>query len=114
MKFLVDAHLPPSLARLLREAGHDAAHTSQLPLGNRTGDGVLRQLCTSEARVLVTKDTDFYYSHLLHGEPPKLVLVRVGNLKARELTAVFLQHLPRVIQSLQHGNLVELTKSEPV
>jgi len=30
----------------------------------------------AEMRVVVTKDTDFYYSHLLHGRPWKLVLVR--------------------------------------
>ena len=34
----------------------------------------------AEMRVVVTKDTDFYYSHLLHGRPWKLVLVCIGNL----------------------------------
>lgn len=38
MKFLVDAHLPGALCRLLRDAGHGVVHTRDLPDGNRTPD----------------------------------------------------------------------------
>ncbi len=31
MKFLIDAHLPKRLARLLQQLGHDAIHTLDLP-----------------------------------------------------------------------------------
>ena len=31
MKFLVDAHLPPSLCTVLSDAGHETLHTSELP-----------------------------------------------------------------------------------
>lgn len=31
MKFLIDAHLPPSLRDVFREAGHDAVHTLEFP-----------------------------------------------------------------------------------
>jgi predicted nuclease of predicted toxin-antitoxin system len=66
MKFLVDAHLPPGLCSLLQTAGHDAIHTSHLPAQNRTSDQVINDLSLLEQRVVVTKDSDFYYSHL-HG-----------------------------------------------
>jgi predicted nuclease of predicted toxin-antitoxin system len=36
MKFLVDAQLPRRLIHRLREAGHDAIHTLDLPDGNRS------------------------------------------------------------------------------
>jgi predicted nuclease of predicted toxin-antitoxin system len=36
MKFLVDAHLPKQLTAELNVAGHDALHTLDLPLKNRT------------------------------------------------------------------------------
>jgi len=39
MKFLVDAQLPRRLAYRLQDAGHDAVHTLDLPLANRTPDG---------------------------------------------------------------------------
>ena len=38
MKFLVDAQLPPRLARALVAAGHDAVRTLDLPKGNRSSD----------------------------------------------------------------------------
>lgn len=38
MKFLVDAQLPRRLVLRLREAGHDAVHTLDLPDGNQTSD----------------------------------------------------------------------------
>lgn len=36
MKFLVDAQLPKRFAQWLTHHGHDALHTLDLPLGNRT------------------------------------------------------------------------------
>jgi Domain of unknown function (DUF5615) len=36
MKFLIDAHLPCRLAYLLRSRGHEAVHTLDLSLGDRT------------------------------------------------------------------------------
>ncbi len=67
MNFIVDAHLPASLCILLKAAGHDAIHTSDLPAGNQTPDYVLNELSQSEQKVLISKDTDFYYSHVLQG-----------------------------------------------
>ncbi|MGD1086747.1 MAG: DUF5615 family PIN-like protein, partial [Verrucomicrobiota bacterium] len=71
MKFVVDAHLPPGLCGLLQAAGHEAAHTSRLTARNRTPDEDLNELSLREQRVVVTKDADFYHSHLLHGKPWK-------------------------------------------
>ena len=85
MKFLVDAHLPPSLCALLRAAGHEAVHTSVLPARNRTPDRIINDLSMRDQRVVVTKDTDFYHSHVLQRKPWKLLLVRTGNIRTRDL-----------------------------
>ena len=58
MRFIVDAQLPSRLARDLCAAGHDARHTLELPLGNRTPDGQLAALAASEDRVLITKSSN--------------------------------------------------------
>ena len=44
MKFLVDAHLPKQLATQLNIDGHDALHTLDLPLKNRTPDAAINQI----------------------------------------------------------------------
>jgi predicted nuclease of predicted toxin-antitoxin system len=65
--------------------GHDAIHPSRLAAQNRTPDETLNELSLREQRVVVTKDLDFYHSHLLHAKPWKLLLVRTGNIRARDL-----------------------------
>jgi predicted nuclease of predicted toxin-antitoxin system len=110
MRFLVDAHLPPGLCVTLQTAGHDAVHTRQLPAQNLTTDDAINTLSVQEQRVVITKDTDFYYSHLLRGEPWKLLLIRTGNIRTRDLTALLARHLPAIITALQHNSLVELDR----
>ena len=98
MKFLVDAHLPRGLCALLQVAGHDAIHTTQLPAKNNTTDQVINELSVTDKRIVISKDTDFYYSHVLHDRPWKLLLVRTGNIRARDLKELFqhhLQHTPK-------------------
>ena len=112
MKFLVDAHLPPGLCGLLQAAGHDARHTLQLPAQNLTTDKVINTLSSKEQLVVISKDTDFYYSHLLRQEPYKLVLVRTGNIGVQELKNLFARNLPVIEQALKNHSLVELDRSE--
>ncbi|HMM76018.1 MAG TPA: DUF5615 family PIN-like protein [Gammaproteobacteria bacterium] len=67
MKFLVDAQLPLRFVGWLRQHGHDAVHTLDLPLGNRTPDSEIVARAISEARIAVTKDSDFVRTFLLTG-----------------------------------------------
>jgi predicted nuclease of predicted toxin-antitoxin system len=108
MKFLVDAHLPPGLCAVLQTAGHDAIHTRQLAAQNATTDEAINLLSIQQQRVVITKDTDFYYSHLLHGKPWKLVLLRTGNIRARQLEALVERNLPAISAVLQQYSLVEM------
>lgn len=110
MKFLVEAHLPLTLCRILRDAGHDVLHTSELPAQNRTSDEELTEIASRESRVVITKDSDFYHSHVLRGVPPQLILVRTGNIGVRDLCSLFSRHLPAILQALQDSTLVELDR----
>jgi predicted nuclease of predicted toxin-antitoxin system len=108
MKFLVDAHLPPGLCAVFESAGHIATHTRQLPAQNQTPDETINVLSAQGQLVVVSKDLDFYHSHLLQGKPWKLLLVRTGNIRTRDLKALFQQHLPTIIAALGAHSLVEL------
>jgi predicted nuclease of predicted toxin-antitoxin system len=112
MRFLIDAHLPPSLRSIFKEAGHDAVHTLDLPEKNASRDRLLNEVSMSEKRVVITKDTDFYYSHLLQGRPWKVIMVRTGNMSLRATREMFQTHLPALIEALESGSLVELKQNQ--
>jgi predicted nuclease of predicted toxin-antitoxin system len=81
-----------------------------LPAMNATKDRVINELSFDEHRVVISKDTDFFYSHLLHGRPWKLVLVRTGNISTRDLRALFERNLPAIEAGLQAHTLVEVDR----
>jgi len=110
MKFLVDAHLPASLCAVLARHGHDANHTLDLPAKNATKDTVLNQISVDEQRVVISKDSDFFYSHLVLGRPWKLVLVKTGNMSKGELCALFERHLSEIEAALEQYTLVEIDR----
>jgi predicted nuclease of predicted toxin-antitoxin system len=105
---LIDAHLPPSLCRIFERAGHSAQSTARLPRGNNSTDEQIKVFCEPGEWVVVTKDKDFYYSHLLYKNPRKLLLVRCGNLKLREIIALFDRRMADIEAALLHSDLVEL------
>lgn len=96
MKFLIDAQLPPSLATLLNERGHDAIHTLSLPEKNFTTDQILNDISIEEERILISKDLDFYHSFISKKEPYKILLVRVGNLKKEKVNSLMIDNLETI------------------
>ncbi|ADD27368.1 DUF5615 family PIN-like protein [Meiothermus ruber] len=114
IRFLVDAHLPFRLVRLLRERGYDALHTSELPRGNATKDSEINALSLREKRVVVSKDADFIQSLILRGEPYKLLLVSTGNISNQVLEALFLEQLDVLCELLNTYRYVELGRAEIV
>ncbi|MSP39459.1 MAG: hypothetical protein EXR70_13310 [Deltaproteobacteria bacterium] len=111
MKFFVDAHLPPSLCAVLARHGHDANHTLDLPAKNATKDNILTQISLDEQRVVISKDSDFFYSHLLLGRPWKLLLVKTGNMSKSDLCALFERHLSEIETALEQHTLVEIDRA---
>jgi predicted nuclease of predicted toxin-antitoxin system len=58
MRFLVDAQLPPALARFLAANGHEAQHLADLGL-QAASDAVIWDAAPSSKSAIVTKDEDF-------------------------------------------------------
>lgn len=108
MKFLVDAQLPPRLARALVAAGHDAMHTLDLPAGNRSTDRTVAEAADADDRVLITKDGDFRDSHRLRALPRRLLIVTTGNIGNDQLLGLFAVHLSLIVSALESASMVEL------
>ena len=58
MKFIVDAQLPPALARWLCEQGHQAEHVQEVGL-REAEDSPIWRYALEQSAVLLTKHEDF-------------------------------------------------------
>ena len=108
MKFLVDAQLPRRVCAWLRDSGHDATHTLDLPKGNRTTDVELIDIADHENRVVITKDVDFVQSFFVLGRPRRLLLIATGNVSNAVLAQTLKTSLPQVTLALETACFVEL------
>jgi len=111
MNFLVDAQLPRRTTAWLSAAGANAIHTLDLPDANRTSDDVINDTAEREHRVVITKDADFVDSHLLHGRPPKLLLISTGNISNRNLESLMLPLITDIIGQFASHSFLELGQS---
>ena len=111
MKFLMDAQLPRRLVYRLQEAGHDAIHTLDLPLGNQSPDRVINEISEREKRIVVTKDADFVNSFALHRRPHKLLLVSTGNINNADLEQLFSQSMQQIAAAFEEHDFVELGRT---
>jgi predicted nuclease of predicted toxin-antitoxin system len=111
MKFIIDAHLPKRVAAIFKELGHEAIHTSELPQGNASKDKEI-VIVAGDDGVVISKDDDFYNSFLLHRKPVQFVYVKVGNMRLRDLTALFQTAAPKLIDLLGQHDMLELHKDK--
>ena len=110
MKFLVDAQLPMRFVGWLRLHGHDAVHTLDLPLGNRTPDSDVVACAMREDRIVVTKDSDFVQTFLLTGQP-SLLFISVGNVSNVELERLLQRNMSAIERGFASCRHVEITRS---
>lgn len=108
MNFIIDAHLPKLICRILEEKGHKATHTSQLPEGNNTTDSEILNVADQSQAVIISKDLDFYHSFLLHKRPTKLVVVKVGNLRLGGIRSLFQAQTGKILELLETYDLIEV------
>ncbi len=78
MRLLFDEQLSEALVTALRDLFPDSLHVRLLGKGG-AGDPAIWQLAREYGCMLVTKDEDFHRLSVLHGAPPKIVWLRVGN-----------------------------------
>jgi predicted nuclease of predicted toxin-antitoxin system len=108
VKFLVDAQLPPALARWLTEQGYQADHVEGCALRD-ADDTEIWNRAAEVGAVLVTKDEDFAARSARTPVGPKVVWLRVGNTTNPALMQWLTPRLPNVIALLDRGDtLVEV------
>jgi predicted nuclease of predicted toxin-antitoxin system len=108
VRFLVDAQLPPSLARALNKAGHNAKHVSAAALLSAT-DAKIWKYAKKEKRAIVTKDQDFAAFRGNAKDEPAVLWLRMGNVTNAVLERRLITALPQAVTAIDNGEkLVEI------
>jgi predicted nuclease of predicted toxin-antitoxin system len=105
IRFLIDAQLPPGLARQLINRGYATEHVNRVGLGN-TSDSVIWQYATRTSATLITKDEDFVALAVQEPIGPQVVWIRVGNISNDALWRVLDPILDEIVQSLSAGERI--------
>ena len=107
MRFLVDAQLPPALARRVEALGHQAQHVADCGLAGAPDDAIWKH-AASVGAVIITKDEDFAIRRVLQAGPA-VVWLRIGNTRRQALLTRLEAEWPAIVRALAQGEtLVEV------
>ena len=95
MRLLYDENLSPRLPTRLAAAFPDSLHVSGAGLQGHS-DTELWDYARQRGLTLVSKDNDFRQMSFLHGAPPKVIWLHVGNAPTRDIEALMLAQLNRI------------------
>ena len=78
MKLLYDENLSPALVAQLADTHPHSAHVHDIGLGMADDLSVWRR-AKDDGYCIVSKDSDYYDLSVMHGHPPKVIWLRLGN-----------------------------------
>lgn len=84
MKLLLDENLPPALVSALDDLFPGSTHALTLGFG-QTPDIEVYRYAGSHGFTILTKDSDYDALSARYGAPPKVILLKVGNMLSAEL-----------------------------
>jgi len=109
VKFIVDAQLPPGLARALREVGCDAHPVREIGLREANDSEIWNHAIQQEAAI-ITKDEDFAERCLYNRDQLVIVGLRVGNTSNKALLRWFMPPWPKIMRRIELGDrLIEVS-----
>ncbi len=109
MKLLVDENLPPRVAQLLADAGHDAVHVRDLDAAGASDTQIIG-LALDGGRTIISADTDFGALLAATGATgPSVILVReVVDRMPPDLVVLLLGWIEQLEAQLIAGAMVAL------
>ena len=101
--FLLDENLP---ARLQFSPSAPTQHVTAL--GKSLTDTEVWNHAREQDWVIVTKDADFSERMMIASPPPRVVHLRIGNMRLSEFHAFLTQVWPKVERLLQNHKLINV------
>lgn len=103
MRFLIDANLP---YRFSLWSGEDFQHMRDV--GETWTDSQIWQYARSHQLIIVTKDTDFSDRVMVSNPPPRVVHIRLGNMRMRDFHGLISDLWPQVVALSAVNRLVRV------
>lgn len=102
-RFLVDVNLPYYFS-----LWNDDAYIHQLDIDDTWTDQQIWEYAREENLVIVTKDTDFYNSILISDPPPKVIHLKIGNMRLKEMHEFLNRIWSEVLELIETCKLVSV------
>lgn len=91
MKLLLDENLSPRLVQRLEPVYPGTTHVDLVGLHGKA-DAEIWEFARRESYTIVSKDNDFRQLSVLHGPPPKVVWLSVGNVGTDAIAELLERH----------------------
>ncbi|MGC2657638.1 MAG: DUF5615 family PIN-like protein [Bryobacteraceae bacterium] len=108
MNLLLDENLSPTLTEILPETYPQTAHVRESDLQSAP-DPKVWAFAANHGYTITTKDADFHHRILLHGHPPKVIWIRLGNCSTHNIGELLIGRREQVetfLRSIEHSFLV--------
>ncbi|MDR3338023.1 MAG: DUF5615 family PIN-like protein [Treponema sp.] len=104
MKLLLDANLSWRLTAVLSKHFGECAHVNKIGLPLPPPDSQIWKYAAENEYIIVSQDSDFLNFLETQGYPPKVVLLRTGNI-SRKQAEIILLHAKALIEELDQENM---------
>lgn len=105
VQFVVDVNLP-----LFFSLWNDENYIHQQNLDDEAKDSQIWDYAKSNNLTIITKDNDFSFTILSQSPPPKVIHIRLGNMKLRTLFETLSPIWSRIIELNKNNKLVTVYK----
>ncbi|MBW6535723.1 MAG: DUF5615 family PIN-like protein [Mariniphaga sp.] len=102
-KFIIDANLPYYF-----ELWNNKNFIHVHDLFNISSDEDIWEYSKENNLVIITKDADFSNKILYKSPPPKVVHLKIGNMKMREFHAFLNKVWPAILEELESNKLINV------
>ena len=98
MKLLLDANISWRLCSFLSENLGECTHVNDIGLSIPAKDSEIWQYAKDHDFIIVTQDTDFLNFLETKSYPPKLILIKTGNISRKQMERVLLQAKQSILE----------------
>jgi len=102
-EFLIDVNLPRYFSLWNSEK-----YIHQYELGDEWKDSEIWKYAESNNLTIITKDSDFSTRILLHNPPPRVIHIRLGNMKMKKFHDSIDKIWPQIIELNKEYKLVNV------